>query len=154
MGFLRDIMLRLQQATARRGRLLELSLGGEQFVLEVARDGAALRRGLAGRRRLDLDRGLVLILPPQTDRGAITTRGMRFAIDVVFLDGAGRVLEVAPSLAPGSFPGHPVPEGGAVVVELAAGAASKAALQPGQSIKDLSLSRLSAACERDNGRVS
>jgi uncharacterized membrane protein (UPF0127 family) len=51
--------------------------------------------------------------------GSIQTLGMRFAVDVVFLDRRMRVLKLAPNVAPQSF--RLAPAGTARVLELAAG---------------------------------
>jgi uncharacterized membrane protein (UPF0127 family) len=51
--------------------------------------------GLMGRRALDRDAGLLLV-----PCGSVHTAGMRFAIDVVFLDREGVVLRTVPHLRP------------------------------------------------------
>ena len=71
-------------------------------------------------------RGLLFRPEPRTGEGllltpcnAIHTWGMRFSLDVVFLDAAGRVLRVIEALGPGRTPGR-VP-GGRYVLELPVG---------------------------------
>jgi uncharacterized membrane protein (UPF0127 family) len=54
--------------------------------------------GLLGRRALPAGQGL-LIVPC----GAVHTVGMRFPLDLVFLDAAGRVLRSVPGVPPGRF---------------------------------------------------
>ncbi|HKJ35551.1 MAG TPA: DUF192 domain-containing protein [Solirubrobacterales bacterium] len=54
--------------------------------------------GLAGLRRERAGSGLLL-----PDCRGVHTLGMRFEIDVVFLDGAGRVLRSEPRVGPGRF---------------------------------------------------
>lgn len=51
--------------------------------------------GLIGRRRLGDDEGLLL-----APGGSVHTLWMRFAVDVVFLDGRGTVLKVVSDVAP------------------------------------------------------
>jgi uncharacterized protein len=56
---------------------------------------AARRRGLAGLRKIDPDEALLM---PRCR--SIHTFGMRFAIDVVFLDGQGDVVRIADAVPP------------------------------------------------------
>jgi uncharacterized membrane protein (UPF0127 family) len=73
------------------GRLL---VGGRDVCeVEVAASGPARRRGLLGRDGLD---GAVLLTPA----ASVHTVGMRFAIDVAFLDRELRVLQVV-TMSPG-----------------------------------------------------
>ena len=54
--------------------------------------------GLLGRRALDDEEGLLL-----APCSAVHTLGMRFAIDVAFLDEEGRILEAHARLGPGAW---------------------------------------------------
>ena len=54
--------------------------------------------GLLGRRALPAGQGLLI-----TPCGAVHTVGMRFALDLVFLDGVGRVLCCVAGVPPGRF---------------------------------------------------
>jgi uncharacterized membrane protein (UPF0127 family) len=58
--------------------------------------------------------------------------GMRYAIDVVFLDDALRILHVEHALAPGKV--SPKITGTSSVLELAAGSAARAALAVGTEL--------------------
>ncbi|MGH8175593.1 MAG: DUF192 domain-containing protein [Steroidobacter sp.] len=70
--------------------------------------------GLLRERSLAEHQGLLLV-----PGGSIHTLGMRFPIDVVFLDRRMRVLNLAPNVAPKRF--RLAPAGTARVLELAAG---------------------------------
>ena len=72
--------------------------------------------GLLGRRELPLDHGLLL-----HPGGSVHTLGMRFPIDVLFLDRQGRILKIAHSLRPNRA--VIAPRGTHAVLELAAGRA-------------------------------
>lgn len=61
----------------------------------LAGDSRRRRRGLLGKASLGNDEGLV-IAPTQ----GIHTFGMRFPVDVVFVDRSGRVLKVAANVPP------------------------------------------------------
>jgi uncharacterized protein len=86
--------------------------------------------------------GLLLRPPLAVNEGlllpgcaSVHTFGMRYAIDVVFLDSLGRVLRVARALRPWRVASQP---GAAAVLELTAGAAAAHQLYPG-AVLDASL---------------
>jgi uncharacterized membrane protein (UPF0127 family) len=83
-------------------------------------------RGLLGRRQLPDDECL-LIRPA----GSIHTFFMRFPIDALFLDRELRVLAVSSDLKPWRVAGQ---RGARVVVEMAAGQASKRGVQVGEQL--------------------
>ena len=84
-------------------------------------------RGLLGRASLAPDEGL-LIRPA----GSIHMAFMRFAIDAVFIDSAGRVVRVAERLAPWRF--GIGARGARDVLELPAGAAGATGTQAGDEL--------------------
>ena len=93
---------------------------------DVADHPVARMRGLLG--RSDLPRGEGILLRPA---GSIHTFFMRFPIDVVFLDGDDRVLEVVPRLAPWRAAGV---KGARSVLELAAGEADARGIRAGSML--------------------
>jgi hypothetical protein len=93
--------------------------------IHVARSFLQRARGLLGRSAIDADEAL-LIHPC----ASIHTFGMRFAIDVVFIDPRGRVLALHEALRPWRVARC---RGAAAVLELAPGAARRAGLLPGAS---------------------
>lgn len=84
-------------------------------------------RGLIGRTALADDEAWWF-----TRCSAVHTLGMRIPIDVVHLDATGRVLRIRTALRPAGFS---VARRGRQVVEVAAGAAARAGLQPGQTLR-------------------
>jgi hypothetical protein len=84
-------------------------------------------RGLLGRR--SLDRGEGILLRPA---GSIHTAFMRFAIDAVFVDRDGTVVKVVDSIPPWRTAGA---KGAKAVVELPAGAAAAAGVEPGERLQ-------------------
>lgn len=84
-------------------------------------------RGLLGQRDLAIDHGLLL-----RPGGSVHTIGMRFAIDVLFLDRHSRILAIAHCLMPYRF--ATAPQGTRSVLELAAGRAADCGLIPGASL--------------------
>lgn len=85
--------------------------------------------GLLGTPQLSRDEGL-LIRPC----GAIHTFGMRYAIDIVFLDRRGLILAVRDSVPPWRFA---LCRHARAVLELAAGSAARAGLRRGQILDEL-----------------
>jgi hypothetical protein len=86
----------------------------------------ARTRGLLGRSGLDSDEGL-LIRPA----GSVHTLFMRFPIDVVFLDRELRVLSVHAAVKPWRVAAQ---RGAKATLELPAGAAARAGLDPGRQL--------------------
>jgi len=83
--------------------------------------------GLLNRRSLPCGEGL-LFRPCE----AIHTFGMRFSIDLVALDGAGRVVWLRPGLRPWSLAA--APKGAEALLELGEGTISAASLQVGDIV--------------------
>lgn len=73
-----------------------------EACVEVADTAAARRAGLAGRDALEEGGGLLLAFPHQ-DEICITGEGMRFPLDVIFID-AERAVTSVDSLAMGAAP--------------------------------------------------
>src|SRR5688500_15532614 len=81
---------------------------------DLADSFVARAQGLLGRVTLPAGEGLVI-----RPCNAVHTAGMAFSIDVVHLDGDGRVLRIAADLRPWRL--GPLVRGSRVVVELPAG---------------------------------
>jgi uncharacterized membrane protein (UPF0127 family) len=95
-------------------------------VLEGAFDSKSRNRGLLGRSALPTDSALVI-----APCSAVHTIGMRFPIDVIFASRDGRVIKIR----------HAMPArrmamsfGAFAVIEMAAGAAARAGLQPNERL--------------------
>src|ERR671924_930459 len=112
-------------------RLPEVALANDDgtVVCErclVAETPLARVRGLLGRSGMSSGEGLLL-----RPAGSIHTAFMRFAIDAVFLDAAGRVVKVASALRPWRTAAC---RGARSVLELPAGEAHRRGLRPGVSL--------------------
>ena len=83
-------------------------------------------RGLLGRSELRATEGILL-----RPASSIHTVGMKFAIDVVFLDRDLRVIRVAPEVPPWRAASC---RRARVVLELAAGAAADSGIVPGDRL--------------------
>ncbi len=88
-----------------------MTLGAE---IELADGPWSRLKGLLGRRGLDAGQGMLL-----TRCKGVHMWGMKFAIDVVFLDTRGTVVAAYPGLAPGER--TPIHRGACFALELPAG---------------------------------
>lgn len=91
--------------------------------VRVAERGWDRTRGLLGRPRITGSEGLLI-----TRCSSVHTVGMRYAIDVVFLDRHGCIARVVESVKPMRMA---MCRGAVSVLELAAGQARRLSLQPG-----------------------
>lgn len=77
--------------------------GPVEVRVDVARTAEQLRRGLRGREALGPREGMWFVIHGKVD---ITMRGMRFPLDIVFLDaavGGARAFEYAEDVQPGAL---------------------------------------------------
>jgi uncharacterized protein len=91
--------------------------------VDVAVTRAARRRGLLGRESFGATEGLLL-----SPCKAVHTVGMRFPIDVIFIDRDGRAVRIVPALAPWRIA---MSARAKAVIELAAGRAAASDIQVG-----------------------
>ena len=94
--------------------------------VELADTSAARRRGLLGRD--GLPRGSALVLTPCN---AVHTIGMRFAIDVAFVDGRGVVRRIVRELRPWRMAVSPF---ASMAIEFGGGELRRAALRVGDRL--------------------
>jgi len=94
--------------------------------VELADTSAARRRGLLGRD--GLPRGSALVLTPCN---AVHTIGMRFAIDVAFVDGRGFVRRIVRELRPWRMAVSPF---ASMAIEFGGGELRRAALRVGDRL--------------------
>lgn len=94
--------------------------------VDVAATRATRRRGLLGRESLGETEGLLL-----TPCKAVHTVGMRFPIDVIFIDRDGRAVRIVPALAPWRIA---ISARAKAVIELAAGTAAASDIRIGDML--------------------
>jgi uncharacterized membrane protein (UPF0127 family) len=100
--------------------------GCHRLELMVATGVVERMRGLLGHAPLGQSEGMLL---PAC--GMIHTFGMRYPIDVVYLDGQGTVVKVTPALVARRMGGH---WRARAVLELAAGTAGRCGIHPGVAL--------------------
>ena len=116
-----------------------LSIGGEQIITEIARMPAERRCGLSGRKGLDSGEGMLFVFK-EAKRHGIWMKGMRFPIDIIWLDADGRVADIARNVSADSYPRIFRPDRPAYfVLEVAAGAARELSLSVGTTISGIDI---------------
>ena len=108
--------------------------------VEIAATRKSRRRGLLGRD--GLDEASAMLLAPCT---AVHTVGMRFAIDVVFVDRLGYAVKVVRGLRPWRIA---LAAGGRAVIEMAAGSLRWGQVLPGDRLYLAPLSTVTAGDEK------
>jgi len=109
---------------------------GYDVRVELAETSEARARGLSGRSSLGANEGMLFLFPDR-DRHGIWMKDMRFAIDIVWLDGE-TVVHVVENAPPNDSPARPVyrpltPANR--VLELPAGSAEVHDISQGKQIK-------------------
>lgn len=102
-------------------------LSAEQAVTADQRE-----RGLSGRQKLDENTGMLFVFD-EVDQHCMWMKGMKFDLDIVWLDQTGKVLRIAEGLTPDSYPGSYCTEHAKYVLELNSGAADKLGVRVGDS---------------------
>lgn len=75
----------------------------DKISLLVADTSFERMRGLSNRRRLSVDEGMFFIFPSDDYHG-IWMKEMRFPIDIIWIDGDMRVVDIKQNIAPETFP--------------------------------------------------
>jgi uncharacterized protein len=116
-------------------RTVEVRVGGAEVRAEIAAGDAAREQGLSGRASLAEDRGMLFVYPDHIER-TFWMKGMRFAIDIVWID-RGRVTGVEPD-APvpvgGDLPRYPSRAPADRVLEVRAGWAARHGVERGDRV--------------------
>jgi uncharacterized protein len=110
---------------------------GAEYMLEVAADPASRARGYMGRERVGPREGMLFIFE-QVDRHAFWMKDCRVRLDIVWLDAAFRVVDIAASQRPcperGDCPDVVPEEAAAYVLEVAGGTVRREGLKKGDRI--------------------
>lgn len=76
----------------------DIAIGGQKLHVQVADNNYRQFKGLSGRKTLEPYDGMLFIFP-QTAQYTFVMRGMKFPLDIIWLD-RGVVVDIAPNLAP------------------------------------------------------
>ncbi len=110
---------------------------GAEFSLEIAADDAARARGYMFRERVGPREGMLFVFD-EPGHHSIWMKNCKVSLDVVWLDAAFRVVQIAHELQPcpaeGACPASVPMRSASYVLEVAGGAARRAGLEPGDLI--------------------
>ncbi|MDP3762790.1 MAG: DUF192 domain-containing protein [bacterium] len=111
-----------------------MEIGGREISVEIADEPDEQVQGLSGREGLPENEGMLFVF----DRPGFHKfwmKGMRFAIDVVWIGADWKIAGVSRNVLPESYPGAVLPPAKAqYVLELGAGLAAKYGLKPGDNV--------------------
>lgn len=121
-------------APAGSSDVVQMQIQDKIFVLEVVRTETERQQGLSGRERLNENGGMLFIFD-EAGTHCLWMKDMRFKIDMVWLDGDKRVVDIQEVVATESYPESFCPDGPAkYVIELNAGAAHQAEIAIGSEL--------------------
>jgi len=115
----------------------EMRIAGAPFVVELAVTADEHHRGLMYRPGLAEGRGMLFIYPSDAPR-AFWMKNVRIPIDILFLDGDGKLVGISPRAAPCRRDPCPLYRSGAparYVLELPAGTAERLGLRAGDRLE-------------------
>ena len=109
-------------------------IGGLSYQLEVVETPTARQIGLSARDFLPADHGMLFVFDDTSYHG-IWMKDMNFAIDIIWLDANGVVVDLATQVAPESYPRvWRAQEASKFVIELNAGEVERANLMIGEIV--------------------
>ena len=110
-----------------------MTLKGKAFSMEVAQTDAQSERGLMYRDSMPDDHGMLFVMP-YVDTWSFWMHNTRIPLDIIFLDRAGRVLEIHNRAALDDTSRGPISPA-QYVIELNLGAAQKIGLRKGDIVE-------------------
>ncbi len=117
------------------GGLQEVTLDGQLIHVTVADTPAARAQGLGGRGGLAYDEGMLFVFD-QDGKYSFWMKDMFFSIDMLWLDADGRIVYMAQSVSPQTYPETFTPDTPArYVLELPAGYAAANHVQVGDQVQ-------------------
>ena len=96
-------------------------LGDEKVVLEVVNTPEKLSRGLSGRKELAQNSGMLFVFE-SAERHGFWMKEMNFPIDIIWIDEAGKIVDIKNNVSPTTYPKSFYPQAPAFyVLEVNAG---------------------------------
>lgn len=78
-------------------------LSGQTIRVSVADTEASRELGLGGREGLASDEGMLFVFP-EDGVHAFWMKGMKFSIDILWIDSQGKIIYIAQNIAPETYP--------------------------------------------------
>ncbi len=108
-----------------------LLLNSTAFTLTLARTPGEWEQGLSGKEKLKENEGMLFVFPDSAVR-EFWMKDMNFALDIIWIDSAWKVLDTAENATPESYPNiFRSPDGVKYVLEVNAGTAEHLRVFPG-----------------------
>ena len=112
----------------------QVTIGAARVAVELARTPEEWARGLSGRAPLKEGTGMLFVFPTPAPR-AFWMKDMRFALDIIWIGGDLRVVDVTENALPESYPATFSPRAPAqYVLEVPAGFAQRYRIRPGMEV--------------------
>ncbi|HVU75825.1 MAG TPA: DUF192 domain-containing protein [Candidatus Paceibacterota bacterium] len=109
-------------------------IGGERVSVQLATTEAQREQGLSGTQPLAADHGMLFVFP-QDGQYHFWMKDMNYALDIIWIDGDGRIVSIAPSLSPDTYPQSFGPNAPArYVLEVSAGFAAAHGVKVGDIV--------------------
>ena len=112
---------------------IETATGSHPFAVEVATDSVQHARGLMYRRELAPDRGMIFLYE-KDEEVLMWMKNTYIALDMLFIDRTGRIVEIAADTTPLSTDIIPSNAPVKAVLEVAAGTAARLKIEVGSRI--------------------
>ena len=115
----------------------EAMLGEDRFVFRVTETPEQKQLGLGATTKLGGQEGMLFPVEPHENPYGMWMKGMRFPIDIVWLDGAGVVIHIAEEVQPATYPEVFANPGGTVartVLEVPSGTLRRTGVKLGDTI--------------------
>ena len=111
-----------------------VEIGGREISVEIADEPDEQVQGLSGREGLPENEGMLFVFE-RPGFYKFWMKGMRFALDLVWIGADWKIVGVSRNVLPESYPGAILPPARAqYVLELGAGLAAKYGLKPGDNV--------------------
>lgn len=106
-----------------------------RFRVEAARTSAEQAQGLMFRKQMGPNEGMIFPFNPPRDGVAFWMKNTVIPLDIIFIGGDGRILNIAASATPYSL--APIPAAGATagVLEIMGGRAAQLGIVPGDKVE-------------------
>jgi uncharacterized membrane protein (UPF0127 family) len=112
-----------------------LQVAGHAYTLEVAQTEQQQEKGLGDRNSMSTNHGM-LFTYAKSGKYCYWMKGMRFPLDIIWLDAQKRVVKIEQNLSPKTYPEAYCPDTNAqYVIELNTGQAALTHMHAGQQLK-------------------
>ncbi|HSX29777.1 MAG TPA: DUF192 domain-containing protein [Candidatus Saccharimonadales bacterium] len=112
-----------------------LAVGTQRYKLETITTPQAMIKGLGGRTSLARNAGMLFAYDQSAPNRCFWMRGMRFPLDIMWLDTYKRVVHVEQGLSPKTYPKEfCAPQTSQYVIELNAGEVHRSHIGIGQTL--------------------